>query len=245
MNKEKLQLIWHYIVLKHLRSPKWLGMDLEIKGGPFKGMKYIPVANCSRLMPKIIGCYESAIIPWILDIPMRKYEVILDVGCAEGYYAIGFAFQNYANKIYAFDIEEEALDNARQLASINKVSDKIVFDGLCDEVKISTLCKDRKALVFCDIEGAEKTLLDPNKIPMLREVDLIVESHDFIVPGMINKLIERFQGTHHIEIVADSSVNLEKFPLLQQFNNRTRQKFSNEGRPAGMMWVRLTVSSVP
>ncbi|MEI6645080.1 MAG: methyltransferase domain-containing protein [bacterium] len=241
MNTEKMQLIWQYIILKHLRKPSLLGMALEIKSGPFKGMKYIPVANCSRLMPKIIGCYESVITPWILDIPSRKYDVIVDVGCAEGYYAVGFAYQNYAQRIYAFDIEEEALENARHLAAINQVEGKMCFEGLCDAAKISTLCEGGKALIFCDIEGGEDSLLDPNKIPMLRNVDLIVESHDFIVPGMVNKLIERFQGTHLIEIVGDGGVDLDKFPILKQFNKHIRRKMINEGRAPGMMWVRLTV----
>jgi SAM-dependent methyltransferase len=241
MNKEKLQLIWQYIVLKHLRKPKLLGMDLEIKAGPFKGMRYITEANCSRLMPKIIGCYESAMTSWILDIPSRQYDVILDVGCAEGYYAVGFAYQNYAKRIYAFDIEEEALDNARRLAALNHVENKICFESLCDEAKISTLCANKTALIFCDIEGSEDALLDPDKIPMLRNIDMIIESHDFIVPGMINKLFERFQGTHHIEIVGDAGVNPDKFPVLKSFNKRIRRKFVNEGRSPGMMWIRLTV----
>jgi len=241
MNKEKLQLIWQYIVLKYLKKPRLLGMDLEIMAGPFKGMRYITKANCSRLMPKIIGCYESAMTPWILDIPSRKYDVILDVGCAEGYYAVGFAYRNYAKTVYAFDIEKEALDNARQLSALNHVEDKICFEGLCDVEKISTLCENRKSLIFCDIEGGEDDLLDPDKIPALRTIDMIIESHDFIVPGMINKLIERFQGTHHIEIVGDGGVNLDVFPILKSFNKRIRRKLVNEGRAPGMMWVRLTV----
>lgn len=241
MNKEKAQLIWQYIVLKHLKKPNLLGMNLEIKAGPFRGMQYITEANCSRLMPKIIGCYESAIIPWILDIPSREYDVILDVGCAEGYYAVGFAYRNDAKSICAFDIEEQALDNARQLAALNHVGDKICFDGLCDEAKISTICGGKKALIFCDIEGGEDSLLDPGKIPALRSIDMIIESHDFIVPGMINRLIERFQGTHHIEIAGDGGVNPDMFPVLKLFNKRMRRKFVNEGRAPGMMWVRLTV----
>jgi hypothetical protein len=165
----------------------------------------------------------------------------LDIGCAEGYYAVGFAYQNYAKTVCAFDIEEKAIDNARQLAALNHVEDKICFDGLCDEAKISTLCGGRKALIFCDIEGSEDELLDPGKIPMLRNIDMMIESHDFIVPGMINKLIERFQGTHHVEIVGDGGVNLDKFPILKSFNKRIRRKLVNEGRAPGMMWVRLTV----
>ena len=241
MNKEMRQLIWQYIVLKHLRMPRLLGMDLIIQAGPFKGMKYITEAHCSRLMPKIIGCYESAMTPWILDIPTRQYDVIVDIGCAEGYYAVGFAFQNYAKMIYAFDIDDEALTHAKKLAALNHVDAKISFGGLCDENRLSVLCENRKALVFCDIEGSEDALLDPDNIPVLRNVDLLVESHDFIVPGMINKLINRFQRTHQIEIVGDGRVNLDAYPVLKLFNKRIRRKFVNEGRAPGMMWVRLTV----
>jgi hypothetical protein len=241
MNKEMTHLIWQYIVLKHLRMPRLLGMDLIIKAGPFKGMKYIAEAHCSRLMPKIVGCYESAMTPWILDIPSRKYDVIVDIGCAEGYYAVGFAYQHYANTIYAFDIDDQALNSAKRLAALNHVETRICFAGLCDEGMITTLCDNRKALIFCDIEGGEDALLDPANIPILRNVDLIVESHDFIVPGMINTLINRFQGTHQVEIVGDGRVILDDFPVLQLFNKLIRRKFVNEGRAPGMMWIRLTV----
>ena len=215
MNKEVTRLIRQYVVLKYLKKPKLLGEDLEIKGGPFKGMKYITEANCSRLMPKIIGCYESAMTPWILDIPSRKYDVILDVGCAEGYYAVGFAYQNYAKMIHAFDTDKKALDNAKRLAALNNVENKVCFDGLCDETKISTLCKNKKSLVFCDIEGAEDTLLDPDKVSVLKNIDMIIESHDFIVHGMTNKLLKRFQETHYIEVVADNGVNLDKVSYIK------------------------------
>ncbi len=241
MGLKEWMIVWNYVVLKHLRIPRLLGAELMILGGPFDGMRYIPVANCSRLMPKIIGCYESALIAWIRDIPKRQYEVILDIGCAEGYYAVGFAFKHYAARVYAYDIEEVALDHAKTLAQLNGVEERITFGGLCTAAEIGTTCTQRKALIFCDIEGAEAELLDPAKIPLLKQVDLIVESHDFIVPGMMNTLIKRFQATHEIEIVGDRGVDLQEFPILKTMKKWLRSKIVNEGRASGMMWLRLTV----
>ena len=237
----KWRLVWNYVVLKHFRISRLVGNDLMIIGGPFEGMRYIPVANCSRLMPKIIGCYESAIIAWIRDIPRHQYDVILDIGCAEGYYAVGFAFKQYAASVYAYDIEEGAIDYAKTLTQLNRVEERITFGGLCTATEIETTCTQRKALIFCDIEGAEDELLDPAKIPLLKQIDLIVESHDFIVPGMINTLIKRFQVTHEIEIVGDRGIDLQEFPILKTMKKWLRSKIVNEGRAAGMMWVRLTV----
>ena len=62
----------------------------------------------------------------------------------------------------------------------------------------------QKTLVLCDIEGAEKELLDPEAAPALRGMDLIVESHDCVVPGISRLLIDRFKSSHAITVVEDS-----------------------------------------
>ena len=62
----------------------------------------------------------------------------------------------------------------------------------------------RKTLVLCDIEGAERELLDPEAAPALRGMDLIVESHDCVAAGTTRLLTARFQSTHAITVVVDS-----------------------------------------
>jgi hypothetical protein len=56
----------------------------------------------------------------------------------------------------------------------------------------------RRALIVADIEGAEDDLLHPGLSPALSGMSLIVETHDFLRPGVLLRLTERFQSTHNI-----------------------------------------------
>lgn len=53
-----------------------------------------------------------------------------------------------------------------------------------------TTSAGHRVLVFCDIEGAERDLLDPVAEPALAGMDIIVESHECLVPG-INAELQR------------------------------------------------------
>jgi hypothetical protein len=57
--------------------------------GPFQSMKYIEHANGNQLLPKILGSYEQPIQDWLWNAISKQYETIIDIGCAEGYYAVG------------------------------------------------------------------------------------------------------------------------------------------------------------
>jgi hypothetical protein len=56
----------------------------------------------------------------------------------------------------------------------------------------------RRVLIIADIEGAEDDILQPALSPSLSSMSLIVETHDFIRPGALLRLTERFQSTHDI-----------------------------------------------
>ena len=61
-----------------------------------------------------------------------------------------------------------------------------------------------QALVICDIEGAERELLDPSAAPALAGMDLIVEAHDCAIPGLAKLLEAKFSATHDVRIVTDT-----------------------------------------
>ena len=46
-------------------------------------------------------------------------------------------------------------------------------------------------------------LLNPQAAPALAGMDLIVESHECLKPGITQALIDRFKATHHITVVTD------------------------------------------
>ncbi len=175
--------------------------EYVVRNGPFKGMLYIKDSTGGQLLPKILGSYEEPIQHWIEKIINKKYDKILDIGCAEGYYAVGLARTCLETEILGYDINPDAILLAQKLAKINNISN-IHFKNECDHEELGKQCGEN-VLVFCDIEGAEKELLDLNKVPNLKQVDLLVEGHDCFVPGITDLLVKRFYYSHKIHIVID------------------------------------------
>ncbi|MFC5455144.1 class I SAM-dependent methyltransferase [Prosthecobacter fluviatilis] len=214
------------------------GEKLEVLAGPFAGMKYHFESHGSSIVPKLVGVYEEPIAGWVAEIPQKQYDRIVDVGAAEGYYTVGFAYKNMARVVHGFDISEEARKMLERLAALNNVRDKVTVNGLCDAGKLQELA-GKGALVFCDAEGAELELLNPAVVPSLLQTDMIVETHDFLKPGITNTLIERFRLTHRIEVMSDSERQWAKYSWPAMFNDRMKRGWSNEGRPKGMLWLRM------
>lgn len=73
-----------------------------VASGPFAGMRLHP--EYSEL-PKFLGTYEANLHPAIRRLTARRYDVILNIGCAEGYYAIGFARAVPGAQVQAFDTD--------------------------------------------------------------------------------------------------------------------------------------------
>jgi hypothetical protein len=127
----------------------------------------------------------------------------------------------------------------QKLALLNNVLPQIKVGALCDKEQLQNL-SGSNTLVFCDIEGGELDLLDPIKIPNLKFTDLIVESHDCVHQGITNLLIERFKLTHKIDIQSDTDRKWDDYSWPNGFNSRMKRGWTNEGRPKGMLWLRMT-----
>lgn len=214
------------------------GKQVSILAGPFRGMAYLRMSRGSQLLPKIMGTYEEPIHAWVEKIlSTATYGTIIDVGCAEGYYAVGFARAAAKPRVLAVDTNRDALELARELASINGVEGSVEFFGDFDLVLRERLTFNGRTLVFMDVEGAEISLLDPENRPILREFDYLVELHDCFVPGLTDSVISFFQATHKISLVVDyphrAKPNLDRLPQ----EDLDVAFLTDERRPQGMRWM--------
>lgn len=171
---------------------------LTILQGPFAGMAYVGAATEGALLPRLIGTYEQELHPAIAAFAADPPDCVIDVGCAEGYYAVGLARLMPTVEVHARDTDPKALVACRDLAQRNGVSDRVKVGGLFAPEDFQAFA-DRRCLVVCDIEGAEDDLLRPDLAPALAKMSLIVESHEVYRPGLTARLIERFEPTHEIE----------------------------------------------
>src|SRR5262249_39474913 len=137
----------------------------------------------SMLAPKLVGSYETEIQPFVRRILQTDYRALLDVGCAEGYYAVGFAARMPLVHVYAFDIDPEARRLCAELAQKNGVLDRIDIRERCDPEALRYL-PITGALIVSDCEGYEQDLLRPDLVPDLRFADVLVELHEGLIPGI-------------------------------------------------------------
>jgi hypothetical protein len=197
---------WRTILLENTLVQK----DGEnVQSGPFKGMVYngVTATECSRL-PRLIGYYERTLRPVIDEIISCGYPLVIDVGCAEGYYAVGLAMQMPQTCVWARDTNPKAQANCAQLAALNGVADRVKIGGIIAHGDFD-ICSGQDTIVICDIEGAERKLLDPDKAPGLLQADILVESRECDDAGLTETLQKRFATTHDVERfdrAVDSSV---------------------------------------
>lgn len=170
----------------------------KILGGPFAGMDYVGEATEGALAPRLLGSYESELHPAIARFAGQDLDCVVDVGCAEGYYAVGLARLMPGVTVYAYDIVEKARRACAELAAKNGVADRVVVRETFTPEGFEEFA-DRRTLVMMDVEGAEDDLLRPDLSPALAKMSLIVETHDVYRPGVLQRIQARFSATHDIQ----------------------------------------------
>ncbi len=169
----------------------------KVLTGPFAGMDYPLAASEGSRSARLLGCYEASLAPVIEEIIARAYPLVIDIGSAEGYYAVGLARRMPQTRVLARDASEKAMALCRALAAANGVADRVEVGGLFTHADFA-ICTAQPTLVLCDIEGAETDLLDPAAAPGLLRADILVECHDAIRPGITDILAARFAPSHHV-----------------------------------------------
>ncbi len=169
-----------------------------VLAGPFKGMAYVARASEGARVTRLIGSYEAALAPVIEEIIASAPELIVDIGCAEGYYAVGLARRLPGVRVLARDADARAQGFCRDMAEANGVAGQVEVGGLFTHADFA-VCTGRRAVILCDIEGAEEALLDPEAAPALRGADILVECHEAEAPGLTDRLAARFAESHVVK----------------------------------------------
>jgi hypothetical protein len=195
----------------------------------------------SAIYPKLFGSYESELFPVIEKAISTPYKTIVDVGCAEGYYAVGFAIKNQNAKLYAYDINSQALEQCRKMATLNKVDKKITFEAECNADTLQNFDFTEKSLIICDCEGYELNLFNTSNISNLKNCDILIELHDLYNEEISYRLHQLFSSTHQLEYIHSENTfkRLDKLNLIQQFTTLEIKTFFTE-RNGIMQWVFIT-----
>ena len=168
-----------------------------VAAGPFAGLTYPARASEGGLAPRLMGAYEASLHPVIETVIARAYPQILDIGCAEGYYAVGLARRMPGSTVLARDMNPAARNLCAEMARLNGVEDRVHIGPEVTHADL-TICAAAPTFILCDIEGAEAELLDPAQAPALGLADILVEVHEGMRPGLLASLTARFAASHRI-----------------------------------------------
>ena len=213
---------------------------------PFQGMAYIDQSGGSILGAKLLGTYEQELNGAIGEIINDQPELIIDVGSAEGYYAVGLCYKLKSTKMIAFEVEEKSHIKLASLAKLNGVSDQITQLGMCDSDSLNKVLQPiENAVVICDIEGAEEFVLNIEASPKLKQCKVLVEIHELLVPDVDTLIKNRFSETHNIQIIKEQPRTLEEAKTVNQKLNAgqtdtTILRLLSEMRRDQMQWFWMT-----
>ena len=227
--------------LLHLTRSRTKG---RVCSGPFAGVRYVEDAVGSAYIPKLLGIYESELAAEVEGICLRQPGLIVDIGAAEGYYAVGLAVRNPQAKVVAFEMEAKGQAALREMSELNQVTPRVEVRGKCEPRDLAEVLDHHpEPVVVCDVEGYEEKLLDPQMVPALTKATVLVELHDFIIPGITDELKKRFQSTHCIKHIWQEPRSRAQFPW-RTFGTALLPKSYldwcvSEWRPVRMAWLSM------
>lgn len=208
-----------------------------VQAGPFKGMQLYPDRSWpeSSMSAELLGFFEQElhedIEREIARLEALESPHIANVGCAEGFYAVGFGRRLLKATVHIIEPNERSLVIARKNGENNGVS------LLASSVKEAF---DKVDLVVMDCEGAEVDYLDPDMYRGLKKATIIVELHPYIDrPHPLDVIYPRFVNTHDGKIIREAGRDPNNSPMLWGKSSLERWLAVCESRPCLMTWAIL------
>jgi hypothetical protein len=124
------------------------------------------------LLGYLLGTQEIELHDAVENIVSRGYKTIINIGAADGYYALGLTRRLPQACVLAYEGNSSHHKYLDTSARANGVGERIFIRGFCrgDDLRAALATVRQPALVICDIEGGEMNLLDPESIAALRSV---------------------------------------------------------------------------
>jgi hypothetical protein len=169
-----------------------------VRAGPFAGLRYprSTVLQMPSRVPHLAGTFEAELHPVIEAIVKSRPSLLVNLGAADGYYAVGMALRLPNTQVTAFEADPVRFRLCSRVARLNGT--KIDLRGLCTVRALAAL-DATGATVLCDVDGAEMELIDPEHVGWLRTATLLIEVHEALAPGVTDELLERLGPTHSLE----------------------------------------------
>lgn len=220
--------------------------NLVVAHGPFKGMKLSNDVwwSSNDRITQTLGIYEQHVLEKLQIFSKQGAVRFIDIGAADGYYAIGLAYSKIYSEVFAFEIEPQGQEKIKENAIKNKCADIISIAGEANYSALENLVSEGiKTTILIDIEGAEYELLCDEMLSLLSNCFVICELHPWLVDDGYNlqdKLLRMAKSRFNVELIKREDYSPNIFSELDDLSDEERLVAVGEGREKNMNWMVLT-----
>jgi len=220
--------------------------NYKVAYGAFKGMILSRDVWWSKYdrITQTLGIYEEHVLNRLIFFSTQGAQRFIDIGAADGYFAVGMAYSKIYSEVYAFEISSKGQEKIISNASRNLCSEAVHVFG---EASITSLEKlinnETKSTVLIDIEGAEYNLLSNEMLSLLSGNYVICELHPWLIENgeeLQNELLNRVSQIFNFELISRESYSPNLFPEFDDLSDEERLVAVGEGRAKNMKWLVLT-----
>jgi hypothetical protein len=215
------------------------GRPPVVQRGLFAGLRYPSgrTGDIDAPAAKLLGTYEQELTTVFEDALQRVTRTFVDIGCADGYYAVGMPFISPGLTTHAFDIARSARELCAEVAAVNDVAARVRIKGRFSAESLAGLDVNG-ALMLCDVEGAEAALFDEALVSRLRHTFVVIEVHEHVKPGLSGHLQSVFASSHDHRVMVQDKRRPQDFAELP-LSARELATALGENRPRDLHWLVL------
>tara|TARA_Y100001968_G_scaffold66625_1_gene57476 strand:- start:240 stop:1073 length:834 start_codon:yes stop_codon:yes gene_type:complete len=220
-----------------------------VKYGPFKGLRLTQDTWWGQLDlgSQCLGLYEKEILEFIKNIEEGQFTNFIDIGAADGYYAVGILSTGKIQRSICFEKTDEGREAIRTNWKKNGSIGQLVVKGKANIKSIGTLTKYdlEKSLILIDIEGGEFDLLSNDILYKFRHSKILLEIHNWVTDfeKKYKKLLSSLDKFFFIKIIERMNRHVDKYAELRDFTDDNRLLLVSERRPCLMRFLELTPKS--
>ena len=194
----------------------------------------------------LLGFYEKEILERLV-LESGNRRTLIDLGAADGYYAVGTLFGNIFDRTICFEISEESRRNILENSKINNVENNIIIKGAVNNSNLipelmNENVKYSESVMLCDIDGGEFDPFNDDVLSQLNGLVIIIEIHEWHKNGLgnYNLLKSRASKYFNLEEITMGSRDLSKYLEIRHLRDDFRWLLCSEGRHHLMTWLVLT-----
>ena len=229
---------WNILSYEHAKKNNFI-----VQNGVFKNLKINKDVTWGRgdIASKIYGFYENKIQEKLKEI---KKPILIDIGAADGFFAIGCLYSKLSKYCYAFEQNETSRLALRKTAEINKVTNQISIMGKVDNQSfLSSLPNNlelSKTVILCDIEGEEYDFFSETILKKLKKCNLIIEIHNESSNSKETTLLKLAKKYFNVNVLLDNNKDMSEITILHNLNDIDRNLIACEGRSYIGKWWHLS-----